>query len=86
MAANGRSERRIQQIWDAEISLSEESVPQEKTVTENVSPHGARVTTTRCWQPGTRVLVTYPGMAFSLKEGSLTASARRAASSLLEWR
>ena len=60
MVANGRSERRIQQIWDAEISLSEESVPQEKTVTENVSPHGARVTTTRCWQPGTRVLVTLP--------------------------
>jgi len=60
MAASGRSERRIQQIWVAEVSLSEESVPKEKTVTENVSLHGARVTTTRCWQPGTRVLVTLP--------------------------
>src|SRR6266480_363157 len=35
-------------------------VQKEKTVTENVSPHGARVTTARCWQPGTRVLVTLP--------------------------
>src|SRR5437762_12703774 len=60
MAANGRSERRIQQIWDAEVSLSKESVQKEKTVTENVSPHGARVTTARCWQHGTSVLSTLP--------------------------
>ena len=60
MATNGRSEKRIRQIWDAEVSLSDESVTREKTFTENVSLHGARVTTTRCWQPGTRVLVTLP--------------------------
>jgi len=60
MATNSRSEKRIRQIWDAEVSLSDESVTREKTFTENVSLHGARVTTTRCWQPGTRVLVTLP--------------------------
>jgi hypothetical protein len=36
-------------------------VPKETTVTENVSLHGARVTTVRPWQPGTRVLVTFLG-------------------------
>jgi hypothetical protein len=54
-----RSERRIPQILAAEISLSEESVPEEMTVTENVSLHGARVTTARPWRPGTRVLVAF---------------------------
>jgi hypothetical protein len=54
-----RSERRIPQILAAEISLSEESVPEEMTVTENVSLHGARVTTVRRWLPDTSVLVTF---------------------------
>ena len=54
-----RSERRIPQILAAEVSLSEESVPKEMTVTENVSLHGARVTVARPWRPGTRVLVAF---------------------------
>jgi hypothetical protein len=56
---SGRSEGRIPQILAAEVSLSEESVPKETAVTENVSLHGARVTTVRPWQSGTRVLVTF---------------------------
>ena len=77
-----RSERRIAQILAAEISLSEEPVPKETTVTENVSLHGARVITVRPWQTGTRLMVAFYGMAFDLKVGSLTASARGAASPL----
>ena len=54
-----RSERRISQILATEISISEESVPKETTVTENVSLHGARVITVRPWQTGTRLLVAF---------------------------
>jgi len=56
---SGRSERRTPRILAAEVSLSEESVPKEMTVTENVSLHGARVTVARPWRPGTRVLVAF---------------------------
>jgi len=54
-----RSGRRISQVRAAELSCPDESVPQEVTFTENVSIRGARVTTVRRWQPGTRVLVTF---------------------------
>jgi PilZ domain len=54
-----RSERRILQILAAEISNSDESVPKETTVTENVSLHGARVITVRPWQTGTRLMVAF---------------------------
>ncbi len=54
-----RSRSRISQILAAELSCPDESVPQEVTFTENVSIRGARVTTVRRWQPGTRVLVTF---------------------------
>ncbi len=54
-----RSERRIAQILPAEISLSEEPVPKETTVTENVSLRGARVIAVRPWQTGTRLMVAF---------------------------
>ena len=57
--SDGRSGRRIPQILAAELSDPDKSVPKEMTFTENVSPRGARVTTVRRWQPGTRVLVTF---------------------------
>ena len=57
--SDGRSERRIPQVLAVEISISEESVTKEATVTENVSLHGARVTAVRRWLPDTRVLVTF---------------------------
>jgi len=43
-----------------ELSRLDESVPIERTFTENVSPRGVRVTAVQRWQPGTRVLVTFP--------------------------
>lgn len=57
--SEGRSERRIPKVLAAELSRPDESLPNEMTFTENVSPRGARVTTVRRWQPGTRVLVTF---------------------------
>jgi hypothetical protein len=56
--SDGRSGRRIPQILAAELSRPNEPVP-EMTFTENVSTRGARVTTMRRWNPGTRVLVTF---------------------------
>jgi len=43
----------------AELARPSESVPKEMTFTENASIRGARLTTVRRWQPGTRVLVTF---------------------------
>ena len=58
--SNGRSERRIPQRLAAELSRPDESAPMEMTFTENVSPRGIRLTTMQRWQPGTRVLLTFP--------------------------
>jgi hypothetical protein len=58
--SDGRSERRIAKILTAELSRPDKAGPREMTFTENVSPRGVRVTTARRWQPGTRVLVTFP--------------------------
>jgi hypothetical protein len=77
--SDGRSERRIPQKLTAELSHPDESLPKERAFTENVSPHGARVTTGRPWQPGSPVLI----MTSCLKEGSFTANAWRAVSSVL---
>jgi hypothetical protein len=57
--SDGRSGRRIPQILAAELSDADKSVPKEMTFTENVSLHGARVTTLRRWLPDTHVLVTF---------------------------
>jgi hypothetical protein len=58
--SDGRSERRIPQKLTAELWHLDESRLKERALTENVSPHGARVTTGRPWQPGSRVLITFP--------------------------
>jgi hypothetical protein len=57
--SDGRSEGRIPKRMAAELARPSESVPKEMTFTENVSIRGARLTTVRRWQPGTRVLVTF---------------------------
>lgn len=57
--SDGRFGRRIPKRLTTELSCPDESVPQEMTFTENVSTRGARVTTVRRWQRGTRVLVTF---------------------------
>jgi hypothetical protein len=72
--SNGRSERRSPKILAAELSRPDESVLEEMTFTENVSPRGVRVTTVRRWQPELACWLLFSGMAFGmafgLKEGS----------------
>jgi len=57
--SDGRSQERILKRLAAELARPDKSVSRETTFTENVSIRGARLTTVRRWQPGTRVLVTF---------------------------
>jgi hypothetical protein len=61
--SNGRSEKRIARIVSVEVCLQDEAKLNERTLTENVSAHGARVLMEQKLQPGQRVLVN------STKEG-----------------
>jgi PilZ domain len=61
--SNGRSEKRIARIVSVEVCLQDEAKLNERTLTENVSAHGARVLMEQKLQPGQRVLVN------SAKEG-----------------
>src|SRR5947209_20454465 len=58
MSFDARIERR--EPLPVQIYLANLEAPRarEHTVTEDVSPHGARVLTKRCWQPGEVPLVT----------------------------
>ncbi len=56
----GRIEKRIARAVTVEICPEEEGMPKERTLTENVSPHGARVLMEREWRPGQRVMVMSP--------------------------
>ena len=50
----GRFEKRIARAVTVEIRPADEGMPKERTLTENVSPHGARVLMEREWRPGSR--------------------------------
>jgi hypothetical protein len=56
----GRFEKRIARAVIVEIRPEDEGMPKERMLTENVSPHGARVLTEREWRPGAHVLFTSP--------------------------
>ena len=58
--SNGRSERRIVRTVSLEVCLLDEASPNERTMTENVSAHGARVLMEQKLQPGQRVMVNVP--------------------------
>jgi prophage tail gpP-like protein len=58
--SNGRSERRIARTLTVEVCLQDEAKINERTMTENVSAHGARVLMEQKLQPGQRVLVSSP--------------------------
>jgi hypothetical protein len=53
----GRTEKRSPWKAPAELSRLDLSLPAETTVTENISPRGARVLSRQRWQEGNRVLV-----------------------------
>src|SRR6266403_633933 len=56
----GRYEKRIAKAVTVEIRPEDESMPKERTLTENVRPHGARVLMEREWRPGQQVMVICP--------------------------
>ena len=56
----GRFEKRIARAVTVEIRPEDEGMPKERTLTENVSPHGVRVLMDREWRPGQRVMVISP--------------------------
>jgi hypothetical protein len=58
--SSGRSEKRIARTMTVEVCVQEETKLNEKTLTENVSAHGARVFMERKLQTGQRVLVSSP--------------------------
>ena len=58
--SNGRSERRIAKTVKLEVSLLDNPKEKERTLTENVSAHGARVLMQRKLQPLQRAVVTSP--------------------------
>jgi len=61
--SSGRSEKRVARIVSVEVCLQDEAKLNERTLTENVGAHGARVLMEQKLQPGERVLVN------STKEG-----------------
>ena len=58
--SNGRSERRIARTVKLEVSLLDNPTQKERTRTENVSAHGARVLMQRKLQPLQQAVVTSP--------------------------
>jgi len=54
---DGRIEKRLPASVPAYIASLEEPHARERTFTENVSPHGARVVSKRSWTPGEEVLI-----------------------------
>ena len=58
--SDGRSERRTARTLTVEVCPQDEAKLNERTMTENVSAHGARVLMEQKLQPGQRVLVSSP--------------------------
>jgi PilZ domain len=56
----GRSEKRIARTLSIELCLKDAPKQREKTLTENVSAHGARVLMEQRLQPGQQVVVHSP--------------------------
>src|SRR5205807_3517626 len=57
-AMNGRIEKRLATSVPVYLAALEEPRARERTLTENVSPHGARVISQRSWQSGEESLIT----------------------------
>jgi PilZ domain len=55
---DGRIEKRVPTSVPVYLGALEDPRRPERTVTENVSPHGARVISKRSWRPGDESIVT----------------------------
>jgi len=62
---NGRSEKRISRMMTVEVYAPAETKLNEKTLTENVSAHGARVLLQLKLEPGQQVVVSSPNEGVS---------------------
>lgn len=58
--SNGRSEKRIARTVSVEVRLPDGPVQKERTLTENVSAHGARLFVKQRLKPGQAVLLASP--------------------------
>jgi hypothetical protein len=56
----GRFEKRVARAVTVEVRPDDEGMHEERALTENVSPHGARVLMEREWRPGQQVMVISP--------------------------
>lgn len=57
MLFDGRLEKRIPMAVLVRLVRAKEPRASERALTENVSPHGARVGTKQLWQPGEELLI-----------------------------
>jgi len=55
---DGRIEKRLPTPVPVYLASMEEPRARERTLAENVSPHGARLISKRSWQPGEESLIT----------------------------
>ena len=55
---DGRIEKRLPNSVPVYLAMPEDPRARERTLTENVSPHGARLISKRFWQPGEEPLIT----------------------------
>jgi hypothetical protein len=58
--SNGRSERRIPKNVSVEVCLVDDPKLMEKTLTENVSPHGVRVLMQQSLRPSQHAVIISP--------------------------
>jgi hypothetical protein len=54
---DGRIEKRLPTSVPVYLASMEEPRARERTLAENVSPHGARLTSARSWRPGEESLI-----------------------------
>jgi hypothetical protein len=55
---NGRIEKRFPTAVPVYLASMEEPRARERTIAENVSPHGVRLISKRSWRPGEESLIT----------------------------
>jgi hypothetical protein len=55
---DGRIEKRLPASVPVYLASTEEPRARERTLAENVSPHGARLISKRSWRPGEESLIT----------------------------
>lgn len=58
---DGRVEKRVTTMAAVHLESPEDPRARERTITENISPHGTRIVSERSWEPGEEVIVAPRG-------------------------